>query len=1050
MPAKSKAQQRFMGMVHAAQKGDKAASAKVAKVAKRMKKKDAEDYASTKHTGKPEKVKTEYKKFRGKMTYGSSKPKKGDYVKIITGQVGQVNKVKGKIAWVKLASDSKSFWPSDVRHLKPTGKKEKGKTLWTEDRDYKDEYKKFQSSTKAKKYRAELNQYNRKKGTYGNNDGKDASHKGGKIAGFEKESTNRGRAEKSRLKKEEVSINVDKLLKNSKIKALMKRLHIKKSQSQDAALKILNYFANNPHALAAIKKVAFESINEGPWPVKGKIGGVSQEAKLLEKAFKSAGVKVYKVKEYGTRGSNYFVDVQAKGGKTTISIEVNQVSNVVFMHGQGRDVKIGELKENPRELIKVLKMLKKQPGFGQSKLAKKESISESKQAAMYVQTFDKLLKKQTKGKLPTVKDIERVLGLMKKRLKEDWWSEKSTYDQAQYIKDHPNSDKAKSSKKARKGTDANRKKLSKRGYGIDSATGKAVKKSKKKEDPKKQNKHRKAVSKGIFPGSPEYSRFMRESVNEGKWSKIMKSVRKGSKAGPWTIVVYKGKKVLHQRRVKMLQQIPAHYEDVLNLKDLAPGIKIGIEDKFGERVYTESINEGFTKYHIRLTKTPGWYGVWDENGKQKFEGDRKFVTKHLKKLKTRMGNVQLKSLIDVATKRKGKDISFDVVESVNEGFDKYHLGGLGDSKLKNRLERAIKIWGGKVDAVGMDTIKFRLSSSDVMKFPALLKKLDRNKNVWIGDKRKNNVYDRKQNINKLGEAISKEDWAQYPKYARKLKPYMQRLLKVPLKVRVIKHAFANPWIEIRVAKFGKDVIPNDFRLKAAKAIGATSIRDKSNVNYGNIRSNSVSLKHDQWVKLLGNKVKSESVNEGFNSSQIKKAIGVAKKMSGNMTGATKKIEKIKKGLSNDKKVKDALRLVNESVNEAKFTDDTLVSRLKHWSKQHKGTGIGYGHVLGHLAVHMKEMGWEKSYKEVARIAVELGKKKKVESVDESGILYRAGVKKYGKEGMRKIQQAAGKRKSHAVIGKIKDKYEKNKKESVANKDCCDNCRQGKECCSNEE
>ena len=48
------------------------------------------------------------------------------------------------------------------------------------ERDYKAEYKKFQSSTKAKKYRAELNKYNRKKGTYGNGDGKDASHKGGK------------------------------------------------------------------------------------------------------------------------------------------------------------------------------------------------------------------------------------------------------------------------------------------------------------------------------------------------------------------------------------------------------------------------------------------------------------------------------------------------------------------------------------------------------------------------------------------------------------------------------------------------------------------------------------------------------------------------------------------------------------------------------------------------------------------------------------------------------------------------------------------------------
>ena len=69
-------------------------------------------------------------------------------------------------------------------------------------RDYKAEYKKFQSSTKAKKYRAELNKYNRKKGTYGNGDGKDASHKGGKIVGFEAQSKNRGRAEKSRLKKE--------------------------------------------------------------------------------------------------------------------------------------------------------------------------------------------------------------------------------------------------------------------------------------------------------------------------------------------------------------------------------------------------------------------------------------------------------------------------------------------------------------------------------------------------------------------------------------------------------------------------------------------------------------------------------------------------------------------------------------------------------------------------------------------------------------------------------------------------------------------------------
>ena len=68
-----------------------------------------------------------------------------------------------------------------------------------EERDYKDEYKKFQSSEKMRKYRAELNKYNRDKGTYGNGDGKDASHKDGKIVGMEDQSTNRGRAEKSRL-----------------------------------------------------------------------------------------------------------------------------------------------------------------------------------------------------------------------------------------------------------------------------------------------------------------------------------------------------------------------------------------------------------------------------------------------------------------------------------------------------------------------------------------------------------------------------------------------------------------------------------------------------------------------------------------------------------------------------------------------------------------------------------------------------------------------------------------------------------------------------------
>jgi hypothetical protein len=52
--------------------------------------------------------------------------------------------------------------------------------------------KKNNAEPKNKKKRAELNKYNRENGTYGNGDNKDASHKGGKIVGFESASKNRG------------------------------------------------------------------------------------------------------------------------------------------------------------------------------------------------------------------------------------------------------------------------------------------------------------------------------------------------------------------------------------------------------------------------------------------------------------------------------------------------------------------------------------------------------------------------------------------------------------------------------------------------------------------------------------------------------------------------------------------------------------------------------------------------------------------------------------------------------------------------------------------
>jgi hypothetical protein len=58
-------------------------------------------------------------------------------------------------------------------------------------RDYKKEYRKYGKTKAAKRYRAELNRHNRRAGTYGNGDGLDAAHEGGRIKRFIKASVNR-------------------------------------------------------------------------------------------------------------------------------------------------------------------------------------------------------------------------------------------------------------------------------------------------------------------------------------------------------------------------------------------------------------------------------------------------------------------------------------------------------------------------------------------------------------------------------------------------------------------------------------------------------------------------------------------------------------------------------------------------------------------------------------------------------------------------------------------------------------------------------------------
>ena len=88
----------------------------------------------------------------------------------------------------------------------------------------------------------------------------------------------------------------------------------------------------------------------------------------------------------------------------------------------------------------------------------------------------------------------------------------------------------------------------------------------------------------------------------------------------------------------------------------------------------------------------------------------------------------------------------------------------------------------------------------------------------------------------------------------------------------------------------------------------------------------------------------EDVNERAytrDEKLVQQAVGIAMNMGGNMTGAYKKIEKLKRGLGDHPVVKAALRLANESVEEAVISELTMKQiRRKHSAPLRKAMRSG--------------------------------------------------------------------------------------------------------------
>jgi len=442
------------------------------------------------------------------------------------------------------------------------------------ERDYKDEYKKFQSSTKAKKYRAELNKYNRKKGTYGNGDGKDASHKGGKIVGFESQSKNRGRAEKSRLKKE--SRNKE-LTEKDLMNFLMKRFKFNKKKAIDTMKK-----AGFDTSMLK-KENARQEIEEY---VDGILDGMGDDFMVNEdkecmceacwKGYTQKGMKtmfgkkypncVKKTKKEGVNerkfnhkkaGDDYMGGVNSPKGDTEM-----------FSNKKGQYYIWVKPKGKKAKYIDLPKRIKKRSDadsfHDRIKKTMGESVNEAKIQVKGVGTYDdKTLYKK-------ILDMTKSLQSLAKR---GQWS-KSSENSIKMLGRlwGAYSDYVRNNESVNEGPDRDLfKKLGK----IQNDIYKLLNNYKSKANVP-------AISRSFMIGLQD--QLKKDKMIESKTSDMMKAVRKGGTSGPWDIIISKNNKIVKRVSVKNLKEIPAEMGDV---KKAFPNHKIGIEAKSGKIVYRE-------------------------------------------------------------------------------------------------------------------------------------------------------------------------------------------------------------------------------------------------------------------------------------------------------------------------------------------------------------------------------------------------------------------------------------------------------------------------------
>ena len=179
----------------------------------------------------------------------------------------------------------------------------------------------------------------------------------------------------------------------------------------------------------------------------------------------------------------------------------------------------------------------------------------------------------------------------------------------------------------------------------------------------------------------------------------------------------------------------------------------------------------------------------------------------------------------------------------------------------------------------------------------------------------------------LGDKISK-NLSKYNKKNQKSRDAMKKYAKVKklkLKGRGVYQDYDG------MEGIEEDYKNSEWEVYVADENGKEKIVKKAKSKRAGVILYNKLINSDNYYEV-GMRVVKESVDENI-LKQIQQAEKIAKSMAGNMTGAVKGIEKIRRGLSRHKRVKVALKKYNESVKEG--LGDKFSKKLSKYNKKNQ-------------------------------------------------------------------------------------------------------------------